>query len=69
AKLFIKFALSQEGFGPWSAMGTYPPVVGIELPEGMPALDEIKLWPSDDVFAYKNLSQVRDFWAIYYLSP
>jgi len=69
AKLFIKFALSQTGFKPWSAIGTYPPVVGVEVPEGMPALDDIALWPSDDVFAYKNLSQVRDFWAVNYLTP
>jgi iron(III) transport system substrate-binding protein len=64
AKLFIQFALSEEGFDPWSAIGTYPPVVGVPTPEGMPALDSWKLWPSDDVFAYANMSQVRDFWAI-----
>jgi iron(III) transport system substrate-binding protein len=69
AKLFIKFALSQEGFKPWSKMGTYPPVVGVEVPEGMPALDDIALWPSDDVFAYQNMSQVRDFWAVSLLAP
>ena len=64
AKLFIKFALSQEGFGPWSKIGTYAPVVGIEIKEGMPALDSWKLWPSDDAFAFANMSQVRDFWAL-----
>ena len=69
AKLFIKYALSQEGFQPWSKIGTYPPVVGVETPEGMPALDDWKLWPSDDYFAYQNLSAVRDFWAINYLTP
>jgi iron(III) transport system substrate-binding protein len=68
AKLFIRFALSEAGFDPWSKIGTYPPVVGVPLPEGMPALDEIELWPSDDGFAYQWMSQVRDFWAIYYLS-
>lgn len=69
AKLFIKFALSEEGFDPWSKIGTYPPVVGVETPEGMPDLDSWKLWPSDDYFAYQNLSAVRDFWAINYLTP
>jgi iron(III) transport system substrate-binding protein len=68
AKLFVKFALSEEGFDPWSAMGTYPPVVGIPVPEGMPPLEDVKLWPSDDVFAYENMSEVRDFWAINFLS-
>ncbi len=64
AKLFIKFALSEDGFDPWSKIGTYPPVVGITVPEGMPPLDSWKLWPSDDVFAYANMSPVRDFWAL-----
>ena len=64
AKLFVRFALSETGFTPWSKIGTYPPVVGVPLAEGMPALDSWKLWPSDDVFAYQNMSQVRDFWAI-----
>lgn len=69
AKLFIKFALSEQGFDPWSKMGTYPPVVGIPIPDGMPALDDIALWPSDDAFAYIWMSQVRDFWAVSYLAP
>ncbi len=64
AKLFIRFALSETGFDPWSKIGTYPPVVGVPLPEGMPELDSWKLWPSDDVFAYANMSAVRDFWAV-----
>jgi len=69
AKLFIKFALSEEGFDPWSKVGTYPPVVGVPIPDDMPALEDWKLWPSDDVFAYENMSQVRDFWVLNYLSP
>jgi hypothetical protein len=35
----------------------------------MPPRDELKLWPSDDLFAYQNLSQVRDFWAVNLLAP
>ncbi len=69
AKLFIRFALTQEGFDPWGKIGTYAPVVGVEPAEGMPALDSWKLFPSDDMFAYENLSIVRDFWAISFLSP
>jgi len=64
AKLFIRFALSQEGFGPWNKMGTYPAVEGLSAAEGMPPLAEVKLWPSDDLFAYQNNSQIRDFWAV-----
>jgi iron(III) transport system substrate-binding protein len=63
AKLFIKFALSQEGFNPWAQMGTYPAVEGLTTAEEMPPLSEVQLWPSDDLFAYENSSQIRDFWA------
>lgn len=64
AKLFIRFLLSEEGFDPWNKMGAYPAVDGIPVAEGMPPRDEIVLWPSDDLFAYQNLSKVRDFWAV-----
>jgi len=64
AKLFIRFALSQEGFDPWNKIGTYPSVEGLAAAEGMPPRDDLKLWPSDDVFSWENNSQVRDFWAV-----
>jgi iron(III) transport system substrate-binding protein len=69
AKLFIRFLLSEEGFDPWNKMGAYPAVEGIPVAEGMPPRDEIVLWPSDDLFAYQNLSQIRDFWALNFLAP
>jgi iron(III) transport system substrate-binding protein len=69
AKLFIRFALSEEGFDPWNQMGAYPGVDGLPIAEGMPPRNEIKLWPSDDLFAYQNLSQIRDFWALSFLAP
>jgi iron(III) transport system substrate-binding protein len=64
AKLFIAFALSEAGFKPWDKIGTYSAVEGVPAPEGMPALADIKVWPSDDLFGYQNNSKVRDFWAI-----
>lgn len=69
AKLFIKFALTEEGFDPWNQFGAYPAAVGLPIAEGMPARDEIALWPSDDLFAYQYMSQIRDFWAINLLAP
>lgn len=69
AKLFIKFALSEEGFDPWNAFGAYPGAEGLPIAEGMPPRDEIKLWPSNDLFAYQYMSPVRDFWAINLLAP
>jgi iron(III) transport system substrate-binding protein len=69
AKLFIKFALSEEGFDPWNQFGAYPAAVGLPIAEGMPARDELALWPSDDLYAYTYMSPVRDFWAINLLAP
>lgn len=69
AKLFIKFALSAEGFDPWNKIGTYPAVDGIPVAEGMPPVTDLKLWPSDDLFAWQNNSQIRDFWAVNLLAP
>jgi len=69
AKLFIKFALSQEGFDPWNKIGTYPATEGLTAAEGMPPREELSLWPSDDLFSYENSSQVRDFWAVSLLAP
>jgi len=69
AKLFIKFVLTEEGFDPWNQFGAYPAAVGLPIAEGMPARDEIALWPSDDLYAYQNLSKIRDFWAINLLAP
>ena len=69
AKLFIAFALSQDGFDPWNKMGTYPATEGLSAAEGMPPREELALWPSDDLFSYENASQVRDFWAVSLLAP
>lgn len=69
AKLFIQFALTETGFEPWNAFGAYPAAVGLPIAEGMPAKSDLKLWPSDDLYAYKYMSPVRDFWAINLLAP
>jgi iron(III) transport system substrate-binding protein len=69
AKLFIKFALTEEGFAPWNEFGAYPAAEGLSVAEGMPDRTKIELWPSDDLFAYKYMSPVRDFWAINLLAP
>lgn len=69
AKLFIQFALTEAGFDPWNKFGAYPAAVGLPIAEGMPARDSIDLWPSNDLFAYQNMSKVRDFWAVSLLAP
>ena len=69
AKLFIKFALAEDGFKPWNKIGVYPAVEGVAPAEGMPPLSEVAVWPSNDLFAYQNNSQIRDFWAVSLLAP
>ncbi len=69
AKLFIKFALTEEGFGPWNKFGAYPGAESLPIAEGMPAREDIKLWPSNDLYAYQFMSPVRDFWAVNLLAP
>jgi len=69
AKLLIKFLLTADGFKPWNKIGTYPDAVGLPIAEGMPDPATLKVWPSDDLFAWENNSKVRDFWAINYLAP
>lgn len=63
AKLFIKFALSETGAKPWTAIGIYPGSESLPLAEGMPPLGTYKLWASNDAFAWANNSKVRDFFA------
>jgi iron(III) transport system substrate-binding protein len=69
AKLFIKFALSEDGLKPWNIIGNYPTVEGVEPAEGMPPRDSMQLWPSDDLYGYQNASKVRDFWVTNLLAP
>jgi iron(III) transport system substrate-binding protein len=64
AKLFIKFVLSEDGFDPWNKMGIYPAAEGLTVAEGMPPMESVNLWASDDAFAWENNSKVRDFFAV-----
>ena len=70
AKLFIKFALTQEGFDPWNEIGNYSAVEGIEAAEGTLPYEELKaqVFEMDPVFDWNNVSKVRDFWAVSLLS-
>jgi len=63
AKLFIKFALTQDGYKPWNKIGVYPGVSTLTAWKGAPDINTIAVWPSDDVFAWANNSKVRDFFA------
>jgi iron(III) transport system substrate-binding protein len=66
AKLFIKFAFTQEGFAPWNEFGDYPAADNLSAAEGMLPIAELRaqVWEMDPVFDWNNVSQVRDFWAV-----
>ncbi len=70
AKLFIRFALSQEGFAPWSEMGSYSAVEGAPIYEGNMPLADLKaqVYEMDPLFDWNNTSQVRDFIAVQMLA-
>jgi iron(III) transport system substrate-binding protein len=71
AKLFIKFALSQEGYDPWNELGIYSAQPSVELPEGAIPLEEMmsKSWLMNPIYGWENAAKVRDFWALNYLAP
>ncbi|HSB00956.1 MAG TPA: hypothetical protein VLE49_09930 [Anaerolineales bacterium] len=68
AKLFIKFVLEQDGFKPWNKVGTFPGNYNLTAWDGAPKIADIKVWLSDDAFAWANNSKVRDFFAAELLS-
>jgi len=65
AKLFIRFALTEEGYDPWNKIGSYPAAEGLPVHEDNMPLEEIlpQVWEMDPVFDWENVSKVRDFWA------
>jgi len=70
AKLFIRFALTPEGYKPWAAIGSYPGTPSIPLEEGQMPLAEMmsKGWLMNPVYDWAEAAKVRDFWAISLLS-
>jgi len=71
AKLFIKFALTQDGYEPWNKFGSYPATPSIELPEGAMPLEDVlaKGWLMNPIYDWEWSAKVRDFWAISLLTP
>jgi iron(III) transport system substrate-binding protein len=64
AKLYIKYALTEEGREPWNVLGNWPGRTDLAAPEGAPAFSESGLWPEDYIAIYQQASQVRDFWTL-----
>lgn len=69
AKLYIKFALSAEGFKPWNQVGQISGRTDIAPVEaGVPFLN-LPVWYLDEAFVYTNVTQYRDFYMLNLLAP
>ena len=69
AKLFVKFALSEEAFAPWNQVGQYsgrPDIAPIDV--ALP-FKSLNVYNFDNLLVYKNISAYRDFYAINLLAP
>ncbi len=62
AKLFIRFALTEQGREPWNVLGNWPGRTDLSAPEGSTPFSS--LWADDVVLFYQIGSQVRDFWTV-----
>jgi iron(III) transport system substrate-binding protein len=71
AKLFIKLALSPDGYKPWDVKGTWSAQPSMEVPEGMPSFEDMmkKSWLMNPIYDWEWAAKVRDFWAISLLTP
>jgi len=73
AKLFIKLALSPDGFHPWDAIGSYSGQLGMEgsaAEADMPFSEVLtKAWEMNPLYDWEWGAKVRDFWAISLLTP
>lgn len=69
AKLFIKFALSPEGFKPWNQVGQYSGRTDIAPIEAALPFKSLPVYNFDNAFIYKNITAYHDFYAINLLAP
>jgi iron(III) transport system substrate-binding protein len=64
AKLFIRFALTQDGFAPWNQVGQFSSVSTIvPIPDAV-AFQSLPTWDFDNQFVYDNIVEFRDFYAV-----
>lgn len=64
AKLFIKFALSAEGFAPWNQVGQFSGRTDITPVEAALAFKSLPVYNFDNEFIFKNITAYHDFYAI-----
>jgi iron(III) transport system substrate-binding protein len=64
AKLFIRFALSEEGFAPWNQVGQYSGRTDIAPVEAAVPYANLPVWNFENLFVYDNLIEYRDFYTV-----
>ncbi|PKO13530.1 MAG: hypothetical protein CVU39_18580 [Chloroflexi bacterium HGW-Chloroflexi-10] len=69
AKLFLRFALSEEGFAPWNQVGQYSGRTDIIPGEAALPFKSLTVYNFDNLFVYKNITAYHDFYSISLLTP
>ena len=64
AKLFLKFALTAEGFAPWNQVGQFSGRTDIEPVEAALKFKSLPVYNFDNLFVYKNITAYHDFYAL-----
>ncbi len=69
AKLFIKFAMSPEGFAPWNQVGQYSGRTDIlPIADALP-FKSLPVYNFENLYVYNNLTAFHDFYALSLLTP
>jgi iron(III) transport system substrate-binding protein len=69
AKLFIRFALSSEGFAPWNQVGQFSGRTDIEPVKAALAFKSLPVYNFANLYVYKNITAYHDFYALSLLAP
>jgi iron(III) transport system substrate-binding protein len=64
AKLFIRFALSQDGFKPWNQVGQYSAKTDIQPIAAAVPFKTLPVYNFDNTFVYNNITAYHDFYAL-----
>jgi len=64
AKLYIRFALSAEGFTPWNQVGQVSGRTDVAPAEEAVPFLELTVWQLDEPFVYENVEVYHDFYSI-----
>ncbi len=69
AKLYMRFALSADGFKPWNQVGQVSGRTDVPVVEAMEPFKDLPVWSLDEKFVYDNVQAYHDFFALNLLAP